>query len=231
MPAYRSSAEAEIREAVVARLRELRPAARIIHEINASGQGSNRMDMIAVDRAEIIAVEIKSAKDKLDRLRDQLAAMRKCSHLTIAAIHDKFLVEQKTHPRAQHYERDGEFYLKTYPNNWDYSGETWVFPRIRRALDPTWYHDGLERWDLRQRRLDAPLPEGALDLLWREELKILCSALRVSTSRKSTMPEMVAALRWHSTGKELTQGICWLLRARECCEADAAIIEKIELAA
>lgn len=231
MPAYRSSAEAEIREAVVSRLRELRPSARIIHEINVSGLGTNRMDLIAVDRAEIIAVEIKSAKDKLDRLRDQLTAMRKCSHLTIAAIHEKFLVEQKTHPKACHYERDGEYYLKTYPQDWDYSAETWVFPKVRRTLDPSWPHDGFERWDLKQRRLDAPLPEGALDLLWREELKVLCGALRVSASRKSTMPEMVAALRWHCTGKELTRGICWLLRARECCEADASVIEKIELAA
>ena len=34
MPAYRSSAEAEVRDAVVARLREIRPDARIMHEIN-----------------------------------------------------------------------------------------------------------------------------------------------------------------------------------------------------
>ncbi|WP_278118673.1 hypothetical protein [Mesorhizobium sp. WSM4887] len=74
MPAYRSSAEAEIRDAAVARLRQRRPNARIIHEINVSSNGPNRIDVLAVDRAEIIACEVKSAKDKLDRLPAQLTS-------------------------------------------------------------------------------------------------------------------------------------------------------------
>lgn len=89
MPAYRSDAEREIRDAVVARLRWIRPGARIMHEVNASGFG-NRIDVLAVDRAEIIAVEIKSAKDKLDRLAAQSAAMKGCAHHRIAAVHEKF---------------------------------------------------------------------------------------------------------------------------------------------
>lgn len=89
MPAYRSSAEAEIREAVVARLRQVRPNARIMHEVNASSFG-NRIDVLAVDRAEIIAVEIKSERDKLDRLKDQVRAMAGCAHHVIGAVHEKF---------------------------------------------------------------------------------------------------------------------------------------------
>ncbi len=107
MPAYRSSAEAEIRDAVVARIRKQRPGARIIHEINVSTYGPNRIDVLAVDRAEIIAVEIKSAKDKLDRLPAQIAAMRGAAHRVVAAIHEKFLVEQVTNEFAAHEERDG----------------------------------------------------------------------------------------------------------------------------
>lgn len=40
----RSSDEQEIRDFVVAKLRQLMPSARIVHELNVSGQGSNRLD-------------------------------------------------------------------------------------------------------------------------------------------------------------------------------------------
>ncbi|WP_439605471.1 NERD domain-containing protein [Shinella sp.] len=227
MPAYRSSAEAEIRDAVVARIRECRPNARIIHEINVSTYGPNRIDLIAVDREEIIACEIKSAKDKLDRLDAQVSAMKGVAHHVIAAIHEKFLKESKTHEQAAHYQRDGEFYLKTVPDNWHHGIETWVFPKVRRCLDEGWNYDRLDKWDLKPYRPTAPLPAAAIDMLWRDELRELCGILRVSAPRKCTMPEMVSALRWHCNGRELTRGICGMLRARRCVEADPEIFEKI----
>lgn len=225
MPAYRSSAEADIREAVVNRIRERRPNARVIHEINVSTYGPNRIDLIAVSPEEIIAVEIKSAKDKLDRLPAQIEAMKGCAHHVIAAIHEKFLVEKVTHNKAMHYERDGTCYMRDLPDSWSYSIETWVFPEKRRCIDAGWPHDGLERWRVPTPGLERALPATAINLLWRDELAHLCASLRISTGRKSTMPEMVAALRWHCTGKELTIGICRLLRLRECTEADPAIFE------
>lgn len=227
MPAYRSSAEAEIRDAVVAKIRECRPNARIIHEINVSTYGPNRIDLIAVDRAEIIAVEIKSAKDKLDRLDAQVKAMKGIAHHVVAAIHEKFLVERETHEKAAHYQRDGVPYLRRYPDGWHHGIETWVFPKMRRCLDDGWNFDRLDRWELKAYRQDVPLPASAIDMLWREELYELCGSLRVSAGRKSTMPDMVSALLWHCSGKELTRGICRMLRARRCVEADPEIIENI----
>lgn len=223
MPAYRSPAEAEIREAVVAFLRKRRPNARIIHEINTS-LGGNRIDVLAVDRAELIAVEIKSAKDKLDRLRAQAAAMRECAHHVIAAIHEKFLVEQITHEKASHYQRDGVFYLLTLPE-WHPGVTPWVYPQVRRVVDPDWQYDSLEHWRMPAQQLEVPAPAGAINMLWRNELFDLCGVLRVSVPRRATMADMARALRWHCTGKELTRGICWSLRARECVEADPAIVE------
>lgn len=227
MPAYRSSAEGEIRDAVVARIRECRPNARIIHEINVSTYGPNRIDLIAVDRAEIIACEIKSAKDKLDRLDAQVSAMRGMAHQVIAAIHEKFLVERETHSEAAHFERDGKFYLNGLPEGWHYGINTWVYPKVRRCLDEAWSYDRLDKWDMKPIRPESPSPTGALDMLWRGELYQLCGLLRVSANRKSTMYEMASALRWHCSGKELTRGICGMLRARRCVEADPEIIEKI----
>ena len=99
MPAYRSEAEAEIRVPVVARLRELMPGARIIHEIQSACQGPTRIDVLAVTRDRIAAVEVKSAKDKIDRLATQMTHMRGCAHYPIAALHRKFF-EVKETPHA-----------------------------------------------------------------------------------------------------------------------------------
>lgn len=225
MPAYRSSAEADVRTAVVDRLRQRRPDARIIHEINVSTYGPNRIDVLAVSPAEIIAVEIKSAKDKLDRLPKQIESMKGCAHHVIAALHEKFLVEKETGPHAAHFERDGKFYLKTLPDGMShYSSRLsyWVFPELRRAL-PSASHDFLERWQMPPQQFEAALPAGAINLLWRDELAWLCGSLGIAAGRRSTMPEMVAALRWHCNGRELTKGICAALRRRGCVEADPAV--------
>lgn len=229
MPAHRSADEGEIREAVVARLREQRPTARIIHEVNVSSFGPNRIEVLAIDTAEIIAVEIKSKRDKLDRLAAQILAMRGVAHHVVAAIHEKFLVETTTHEKAQHYQRDGVFYLRTWPDGWSHSVEGWVFPERHRCIYPEWRpNDSMARWRMRPQRLDAPLPAAALDLLWRDELAWLCGSLRVAVGRRATMPDMVDALRWHCTGKELTRGICAALRTRICVEADEPIPTSIK---
>lgn len=228
MPAYRSSAEADIRDAVVARIRERRANARIIHEINVSTYGPNRIDLIAVDHAEIIAVEIKSSKDKLDRLDAQIKAMKACAHHSVAALHEKFMVERVTNQMAAHYERDGQFYRKDMPEDIRYgSASVWIFPEMWRSMTPKAEggFDSDASWQFPAQALDTALPAGAIDMLWRDELYELCGRLRVSATRRSTMPEMVSALRWHCNGKELTKGICQALRVRSCTEADAPIYE------
>lgn len=220
MPAYRSDAEGEIREAVVAHIRRHRPNARIMHEVNASSFG-NRIDVLAVDEAEIIAVEIKSAKDKLDRLPDQLAAMRSVAHHSIAALHEKFLVPEKCGSHAAHYEKDGEHFYCKFPSviRWR---EGWAYPIRPRCLDPKW-HDDLLRWHFPEPAIQQPLPEGALGMLWASELREMAGVYGVSAARKATMEHRAAALRWQLSGRDLTRGICAALRARKCIEADPEI--------
>ena len=222
MPAYRSDAEAKIRTAIVDRLRQMRPDARIIHEINVSTYGPNRIDVMAVSPDTIIAVEIKSEKDKLDRLPAQMLAMKGCAHHAIAAIHETFLVERETNAGAAQYERDGKHYMLALP---DVVGHdiAWVFPEAPRALDSD--YDWLFPWRMPQRLVGVTLPHCSLDLLWRDELAWLCARLRIAAGRRSTMSEMVTALRWHCNGQELTGGICAALRMRRCVEADPEIAE------
>lgn len=212
MPAYRSEAEGQVRSAVVARLREMRPDARIMHEVNASSYG-NRIDVLAVSRAEIIAVEVKSAKDKLDRLDAQVAAMKGCAHHVVAALHEKFFVEQRTNAWRSEYERDGQHYCLVPPDDRIMRGYAiWRFPE----------HDK-DRWRPLDVVIQAPLPTAALNMLWRGELLEMCGRYGVSVGKRPTMGHMLPALRWQLSGRDLTLGICAALRARVCIEADQHI--------
>lgn len=225
MPAYRSDAEGEIRDVVVDHLRQFRPQARIIHEINAvnymAGR-TNRIDVLAISPADIVAVEIKSAKDKLDRLPDQISAMRGVANNVVAAIHEKFLVEKITNEWAAHSERDGKFFRMDVPDGVGLHVPTWVYPKRRRAIDPTG-PDPDAIWRLPVATLQTSLPSGAIAMLWGAELAQLCSEFGVADSRRSTLDHKTRALLWHCTGAELTRGICAMLRQRCCVEADPEI--------
>jgi hypothetical protein len=212
MPAYRSDAEGEIRTAVVDRLRQIRPEARIMHEVNASSFG-NRIDVLAVDRAEIIAVEIKSAKDKLDRLDGQVKAMKGVAHHVIAALHEKFYVEQRTNEWRSEYERDGLHYCLAPPDNRIARGyANWRYPEHAK-----------DRWFVPDIAVQQPLPAKALDMLWHGELHAVCRLHDIGVTKRATVGFMTKALRWQLTGRDLTLSICAALRARVCIEADEPI--------
>lgn len=224
MPAYRSPAEAEVRDAVVARLRLIRPEARIMHEVNCSLFGPNRIDVIAVSRAEIISVEVKSAKDKLDRLPAQIASMRGMSHHVIAAIHEKHLVEHETNKWAAHSERDGKFWMKVLP------GEAkraipWVYPERRRAMpDIHQAYDSLQSWRTPDPTIQQAIP-GAIDMLWAEEMRDFCHLVGIEARKRDTRARLLPLIRWRCTGEQITKGVCAILRARKAPEADPPINE------
>ena len=211
MPAYRSEAETEIRDAVVARLRHYRPGARIMHEVNIL-RGVHRVDVLAVDPAELIMVEIKSARDTLDRLADQVAAMQACSHIAIAALHRKFMPEPEDLNRAT---------VKGLPNDLTY----WWHPG---AQDMAEAHHPAFAWPEPDtaKSLQVALPPDALSILWREELAELCFDAGIRVPPHARMREMTSAIRWGATGRQITRGICKALRRRKnCAEADAPMGE------
>jgi len=219
MPAYRSSAEGEIRDAVIEHLRQHRPGCRVIHEINVGDLG-HRIDVLAVSPSELIAVEIKSERDTLTRLQDQVKAFERCAHHTIVALHERFLVERTTNRSCAHVERRGTYFMHEPPRVIGAS-ELWVYPRRRRALPGC--HDFLERWRMPNIATQQSCPSESLGMLWCDELMTLCRKFRVSIGARSRKNEMRAALLWHCTGREITQGICAALMARQCTEADPPI--------
>lgn len=216
----RSAAEQEIRDAVVERLRKLRPRARICHEVNVNGQWSNRIDLLAVDEAELIAVELKSEKDTLKRANDQIAAMKLVAHHTILALHECHLVESETNQHAAHYSKlDRKYWMRHIPDDVKIRWDTiaWVYPEYERC--PHGYGN-VGMWREPERCYERALPHDAINMLWREELLELCGKLRISVGKRPNMTEMIRALRWHANGRELTAGICSALRRRKFAEAD-----------
>ncbi len=209
MPAYRSNAEAEVRDAAIARLRKLRPAARIIHEIN-NGH-SNRIDVLAVDTCEVIACEIKSEKDTLDLLLGQITGMREVAHRTIVAVHESLLTEVPTNEHYARYERDGIFYRKQSPIDFTSNVEVWVYPEMSK-----------DAWRAPNAAFNEVLPQHALQMIWKDELIWLCNTHGLKATSRSTAHDMRKQLLWHCSGRDLTKGICNVLRARRCIEADPA---------
>lgn len=223
MPSYRSAAEAEVRDAVVARLRQLRPDARIMHEINACSFG-NRIDVLAVSQAEIIAVEVKSERDKLDRLSDQIEAMSGCAHHVIAALHDKFWIGADKIP-----ERSLRADWRHLPTEADRavsrSGVTvWRYPEVGGG-DYGPFHS---RWVEPRLTITTALPPDAIHMLWANELREMCADLGIAVPRKAVMPMCINALNWSATGAQITRGICAALRRRASVEADPPRVDGVE---
>ena len=209
MPAYRSPEEKLIRDAAIDRLRELLPSARIIHEINAQSFG-NRIDVLAVTEDRIVAVEVKSEKDTLKRLRDQISAMNGVAHHVITAMHEKFLT-CNTQYNGRNIWNVPEESLGSMP---------WVFPKAERhGLLAEEYTN----WNVKDRfkKNVSCLPPYALHMLWADELKMICK--RNGLKQTGTMEIIRDRITWNLTGADVTKNICAQLRARKCVEADNEI--------
>jgi hypothetical protein len=74
-----SEAERYLRGLAVTRLRLLMPEARIVHELNVE-TGQCRVDLAAIAPDRLVFVEVKSRKDKLDRLPEQCRVFKPACH-------------------------------------------------------------------------------------------------------------------------------------------------------
>jgi len=220
----RSLDEQEIRNAVVARLRELLPGYRIIHELNVAGQGSNRIDVAAIGTEHIVGVEIKSRKDVLKRLDEQWAAFNKVCHFVVVAAHEKHFTgfretywkdDRASVPQLNH----PLFYGK-----WKHDNHVWRFPKPQESEWSKYRPDGTS-WSFDRLRQFDRIPHATklLEMLWAAELQAECYRHRVACTSRSTRPDMIRALAWNLTGKDVTHAVCRQLRQRSFAEADAPI--------
>ena len=210
-----SQAERELRDAVVSRLRVLLPEARIIHELKVA-DGKNRADLAAVTPDKIVLVELKSRRDKLDRLQGQMREFYRHSHCAIAAIDEKHL-ERKLHDKSR----------------WG-PGGVWVSPsnrlnRVQVASKYIWSYPPLpihdimraptDDWELPPFR-EMPDAYALLNLLWAAEQKEVMQALTIPAKGARNRDGQNERIRLYASGKQITEQVCAQLRQRPFAEAD-----------
>jgi hypothetical protein len=193
-----SAAEREIRDAVVDWWHKNEPQGRVVHELPLSSfSGKGRADLGIIFPDAVVLVEIKSERDKLDRLATQFDEMSKRSHAFQIVAHEKWFDEEgglkdQTWMKWSHKE-----------HLWRYPSPKWTFERYRLPLRPS-------NWLL-------------LDLLWADELRACYPRAGIAASQRGmNMHQMTYDLHEKLTGRQITRVVCAALRARAFSEADPA---------
>lgn len=214
-----SDAEAEIRAATVAHLRqELPPTTRLVHELPIGGA---RADIAAVLCDRLIVFELKSEKDTLKRLPEQIRHFQRVTSDIIVVAHRKHFDAKpyaNGQPRLAWPDMRGNFGVWVYPFGDD-------LPRIAQSL---------YAWRFR-RSVFGPLEPrqsawAMLDLLWAAELRIICADFGLNVSRRATRPQMMDQIVWNRPARDIWPAVCRALRARPFAEADPPIVEHGEAA-
>ncbi|HEU5019673.1 MAG TPA: hypothetical protein VFT69_17075 [Pseudolabrys sp.] len=201
-----SSAEREIRDAVVRRSRELWPDARIIHELNVE-HGQVRADLAAVTPSLLILFEIKSERDKLHRLSNQLRHFGPVSHHLIVAAHEKWCSGSKL-PNG-----DVDPIIRFAGH-----GELWRYPESTSL-----------RWHAPYRHV-VPWPHRMLRLLWTDELRSVAAAQGVAKVSRRSGFDLCDLLARTMPGAAVEQAVCAMLRKRQFAEADPPVTEEVAAA-
>lgn len=205
-----SSAEHEIRDALVAFLHSHTPDARVVHELVVGGC---RADVGAVFRGRLILFEIKSERDVLKRLDEQVRQFSAAAHDTVIVAHEKFFDTAPYH--------DGNRRIAWPHPLQSYYGRTpsvWAYP------DPEWSPYG-HRWAMPRPSLRQPQACTFLDLLWRDELAAECSRHRIAVTSRTPRWPMIEQMAWLMTGRQIAEAVCRQLRQRPFPAADPAITE------
>lgn len=149
-----SEAEERIRGKAEALLRVAFPDARIIHELVLQ-QGGVRIDLAAVTPNRLICVEIKSERDVLTRLPDQVRAMKRVADLWRVCVADAHVDKAR-----------------------EIAG--WTATIAERELDAPGYRMGDLARDAMYGLCNAP---ARLEMLWADELRRICCPSRNAPRR------------------------------------------------
>lgn len=162
MPRKASDEEEALRVATEDWMRQRWPAARVVHELNLAG-GSQRIDLVSVGDEELRMIELKSAKDVLTRLVDQVKAARECAQEVWVAIDAKHL--------AKHEALEAERALNWWP------------------IGLLVFRDGVLH-ERRQAQNRQPDPREVVQLLWSDEMRThLCSGNNQATMIRRAVDE------------------------------------------
>jgi hypothetical protein len=215
----RSSAEVEIRDAVVvARFRQLWPDARIIHEMNVE-HGSSRADVVAVQQERIWICEIKSERDTLSRVAGQVADFGPSCHGLIVAAHEKWTrrdyvdvparVTRSGIRRGGYKQQQPSLLMQATKNCAHF--DTWTYPEPYQG---DWHAPYASR---------VPWLDRMLGLLWSDEIRSVAAEHRIACTKRSPTYKLAPEMSRLLTGREIERAVCKHLRARTFVEADPPI--------
>lgn len=215
-----SAEERAIRDGIVPRLRELCPDARIVHELNVD-HGKCRVDIAAIQDERLTFVEIKSKKDTLDRLPEQVKVFSRACHAMIVVLDEKFFGERY----AERLKAAGRFSV------WSGDGVIWKWPRPCSLNEPVKAWRGLEYdWQpafFQARGAVEPHAMRLLELLWAEELRDECERHRIPCNSRSARWPMIQAMVLSMNGREIRRSVCRQLRQRSFAEGDVPLVERL----
>jgi hypothetical protein len=202
-----SAAEERIRAKAEALLRQHFPGARIIHELVLQ-QGKERIDLAAVTADMIAVVEIKSERDVLTRLPEQVKKAERVADVVIvciAAAHAAKVEAMKQWGHEDYWAAWHNVELLTeqedgFHARWGMFSGRWMgghpTPKMRH-------------------------PAHRLDMLWAAELQAI--AQRPRENRTNCIRHICETM----TGREIRQAVCAALRARPFPRADAPVADRI----
>lgn len=206
-----SSAEWEIRDALVTYLHAHLPKARIIHELVCGGR---RVDVAAVEPERISLFEVKSEKDTLDRVEAQTKAFVLYGHFVAVVAAEKWFEVQAMHSRP------GSYSMWKGPDL-PHPTRTWRYPEIPGDTWSGWKLPGHGSKD----RPKPPASADLLELLWNSELRTEAARAGMRVPSRWTRCDLFHAMSWEMPGRDVTRAVCRQLRSRPFVEADPPIEE------
>jgi hypothetical protein len=187
-----SPAEARIRDKAERLLRDLFPDGRIVHELDLCGV---RLDLAAITSERLILLEIKSERDTLSRLDNQVKFAHRIGGPLIVCIAPRWVDDLK----ARGYWRNTEKLVETDEGFAD------LYSREGRYAD---------YWRTRLTREDSDRYDNRalMDLLLKPELFALARPHGAKT--KHDVPALQNIAHENLTGREIRRSTMAALRAR-----------------
>lgn len=186
-PAGRSGEESKMRECIAAWGRKRWPDARVLHELCL---GERRIDMLFVRERDIIGFEIKSSRDRLDRLRAQMVEYSRYVPEVWLAVAPRWSDHDEAHRWGN------RVIVDAAAGSVDADG---AWPPARRA----------HRDELSINRL--------LELLWREEAARIAQRTDVipgAVPTREPLRKILPMLSRLLTGNDILREVCAELRSR-----------------
>lgn len=209
-----SPSERAIRDAVTDYLRSCGRQGRVVHELVV---GDCRADIAFVERDCLTLFEIKSERDKLDRLGRQMAQFTSTAHAAVLVAHIDWFDTKPYNTGDKRIAATDELRPPAWPR-W----HLWCYPRSALGDYP---YGKIYDWRMPDRSLEQPRAQNFLGLLWKDELIEEAGRHRVSVSSRMTCHDIAAQMAWLMTGREIAESVCRQLRSRRFPEADEPIFE------